>query len=88
MFNYDINPHEADIDAAYDALSGATLNDLNRLIPRWGLGMCTEPCHCEYLVLRSVSHPNAIMLAAGRRLGERLGIPEGMVSWQPLDLHS
>jgi len=38
------------------------------------------------LIRRSADHPNAMMIAAGRRLAERLAILEDMVSWQPLEL--
>jgi hypothetical protein len=54
-----------------------------------GLGGCDDPtCGCEFMVLRPASHPNALMLAAGRRLAECLGIAEDRVSWQPLELNS
>ena len=83
-----INPQHDEIDTEYERLRHASLNELSRLIPRWSLGTCGATCECELLILRSSNHPNAVMLAAGRLLAERLGFPEDMVSWQPLELHA
>ena len=63
------------------------MDELSQLIPRWNLGPCSQPCQCEFLVLRSQRYPTALMIAAGRVLAERLGITEG-ISWQALELQA
>jgi hypothetical protein len=36
-----LNPPEYDIDTAYERVKDASLNDLSRLIPRWGWAAVT-----------------------------------------------
>ena len=79
------NPLDRDIALLYYQLRGLTLNELSRIIRRWNL---RDDCTGEMLILRSADHPNAMMIAAGRLLAERLGITVDRVSWQPLELHS
>ena len=49
---HEINPPEHDIDAVYERLEHATLDELSRLIPHWGI---RHPASgdCELLVLWS-----------------------------------
>jgi len=81
------NPPEHDIDAAYERLENAALDELSRLIPHWSI---RHPASGdgELLVLWSANHPNAVTIVAGRRLAEWLVIPEDRVSWQPLELQA
>ncbi len=81
------NPPKHDIALAYYQLRDLTLNELSRIIPRWNLRTCDD-CTTEMLILRSLDHPNAMMIAAGRPLAERLGISDDRVSWQPLELEA
>jgi hypothetical protein len=87
MIKASMNPSDYAIDGAYDRLKCATLNELSRLIPCWHLCTCDD-CSGEVLILRSADHPNALMIAAGKVLAERLGITEDCVSWQPLELQA